>query len=259
MWDVILSWMFSIIQFFYDICKDWGLSIIIVTVIFRILVSPLMHKQAKSTYEMQKIQPEIQRIQQKYAGDQMRISQETQKLYADAKVNPITGCLPMLLQIPLFIILFQVLRDMGHWVSTDTVFSFYNIVPNLIMTPAVAFENSFRTFVPYLILMIIFAVATFIPMILQQFQNKESSTRNQTLLMGVFMTIFMLWVSWGSPAGVLIFWGVSSLIGIAQNQFTLYRCRREDKEQAAQEVIEVKPIEVDVIRKEKKKRPSKKH
>lgn len=258
MWDVILSWMFAIIQFFYDFCHDWGLAIIIVTIIFRILVSPLMHKQAKSNYQMQKIQPEIQKIQQKYAGDQVRIGQETQKLYAEAKFNPIAGCLPMLLQIPIFIALFQVLRDMTRWVPDGTDFSFYNIVPDLIQTPSSAINEGFGTFVPYLILMIIFAVATFLPMVLQQLRNKQAPNRNQTLIMGVVMTLFMLWISWGSPAGVLLFWGVSSLIGIAQNQFTLYRCRRADEEKEARELTEVKPIEVDVVRKEKKKRPTKK-
>ena len=82
--------------------------------------------------------------------------------------------------------------------------------------------------------------------------------RNQTLIIGIVMTLFMLWISWGSPAGVLLFWGVSSLIGIAQNQITLSRCRRANAEAEAAAELEVKPVEVDVVRKQKKQRPHKK-
>ena len=57
MWEVFKNWIFDIIQFFFGFCQDWGLAIIIVTIIFRVLISPLMHKQTKSSYQMQKVQP----------------------------------------------------------------------------------------------------------------------------------------------------------------------------------------------------------
>ena len=75
-------------------------------------------------------------------------------------------------------------------------------------------------------------------------------------MMSGFMSLFMLWISWGSPAGVLLFWGVSSLIGIAQQQISMRIMKSKDAEQA--EVIDVKPVEVDVTRKAKKPRPKKK-
>lgn len=257
MWDVFKDWIFDIINFFHGLVGDWGLAIIIITVIFRIIVSPLMHKQAKSNYKMQKIQPQLSKLQEKYAGDQVRLNQEMQKLYAEAKFNPLAGCLPMLLQMPIFIALFQVLREMGSREEVKN-FTFYNLVPNLTETPSGALGQGIGTFVPYLILMIIFAGATFFPMIQQQLKNKDDKQRNQTLIIAVVMSIFMLWISWGSPAGVLLFWGVSSLIGIAQNQFTLRRCRRQDEEEEASKMLEAKPVEVDVVRKERKKRPTKK-
>lgn len=143
MWDVFKDWIFDVIQFFYNFCGDWGLAIIIITIIFRILVAPLMHKQAKSNYQMQKIQPKIQEIQEKFSGDQTRMQQEMQRLYAEAKFNPLAGCLPMLLQMPIFIALFQVLREMGDRPEVAGNFSFYNLVPNLVTTPAQALEQGF--------------------------------------------------------------------------------------------------------------------
>ena len=255
MWDIIKNWIFDVIQFFYNFCGDWGMAIIIVTVIFRIIVAPLMHKQAKSSYQMQKVQPLMQEIQRKYADDPMRQQQEMQKLYAEAKFNPLAGCLPMLLQMPIFVALFQVLNEMATR-TEGTSYEFYNLVPSLVTTPSQAFAEGFGTFVPYLILMIIFAGATFLPMVLQQMGNKDNPQRNQTLIMSAVMSLFMLWISWGSPAGVLLFWGASSLIGIAQQQISMRIMKRRDAEQA--ETIEVKPIEVDVTRKVKKPRPTKK-
>ncbi len=258
MWDVFKDWVFEAINFFYGLVGDWGLAIIIITVIFRIIVAPLMHKQAKSNFKMQKIQPQIAKLQEKYAGDQVRIGQETQKLYAEAHFNPLAGCLPMLLQMPIFIALFQVLREMGGRAEVQN-FSFYQLVPNLTESPSGALAQGIGTFVPYLILMLIFAGATFFPMIQQQLKSKDSKQRTQTLIMAVVMSIFMLWISWSSPAGVLLFWGVSSLIGIGQNQFTLSRCRKQEAEEEAEKALVAKPVEVDVVRKEKKKRPTKKH
>ena len=162
MWDIFKDWIFDIIQFFYNFCHDWGLAIIIVTIIFRIIVAPLMHKQAKSNYAMQKVQPKIQALKDRFPDDPTRQSQEMQKIYAEMKFNPLAGCLPMLLQMPIFIALFQVLREMGDRIGEGT-YSFYNLVPNLVTTPSQAFGEGFGTFVPYLILMIIFAGATFLP------------------------------------------------------------------------------------------------
>ena len=253
MWDVFKDWIFDIIQFFYNICGDWGLAIIVVTVIFRILISPLMHKQTKSTHAMQKVQPLIQELQTKYGDDPQRLNEEMQKLYAEVKFNPIAGCIPMLLQMPIFIALFQVLSEMGSR-TQGTTYEFYNLVPSLVTTPSQAFENG--TFVPYVILMIIFAGATFLPMVLQQLNSNNSAQRKQMIIMAAVMSLFMLWISWNSPAGVLLFWGASSLLGIAQQQISLRMMKRKDAEQ--EEAIEVKPIEVDVTRKAKKPRPKKK-
>ena len=256
MWEVFKNWIFDIIQFFFSFCQDWGLAIIVVTIIFRLIISPLMHKQTKSSYQMQKVQPLMQEIQAKFADDPTRMQEEMQKLYAEAKFNPLAGCLPMLLQMPIFIALFQVLREMPNYMGSDEGYQFYNLVPNLVMTPSGAFAEGFGTFVPSLILLVIFAGATFLPMILMQMGQKDNPQRNQTLMMAGIMSLFMLWISWSSPAGVLLFWGVSSIIGVCQQQISMRIMKKRDAEK--EETIEVKPIEVDVTRKAKKPRPKKK-
>ena len=198
----------------------------------------------------------MQEIQAKYANDPQRMQEEMQKLYADAKFNPLAGCLPMLLQMPIFIALFQVLREMPNYLGSDEGYQFFNLVPNLVMTPSGAVAGGFSTFLPYLILMVVFAGATFLPMILMQMGQKDNPQRNQTMIMAGVMSLFMLWISWSSPAGVLLFWGVSSIIGVCQQQISMRLMKKRDAEK--EETIEVKPIEVDVTRKAKKPRPKKK-
>lgn len=257
MWDAILKVVFDIIQFLYNICKDWGLAIIIMTIIFRLCVAPLMHKQAKSSYQMQKIQPKIQELQNKYKNDQVRLQQEMQKLYSEAKFNPLAGCLPMLLQMPIFMAMFQVLRNIQNYTSVSEL-HFYAIIDDLTKMPSTAFSEGIVEFIPYLVLIIIFAGATFLPMVLNQMRNGTNNPQaKQTTIMAVVMSVFMVFIAWGSPAGVLLFWGVSSLIGIGQNQFTTYRCKREDREREEQEAQIAQSYDVEVIRKVKKARPKK--
>lgn len=255
MWDAFKDWIFSCIQFFSNFVGDWGLAIIIITVIFRLIVAPIMHKQIKSSFQMQKIQPLIKEVQTKFSNDPVRMNEEMQKLYAETKFNPLAGCLPMLLQMPIFLAMFQTLRELGGR-QTGTSYTFYGMVPDLTLTPSEMFSHGIAAFFPYLVLMLVFALATFLPMILQNIHN-DSAQRNQMLIMGGIMTLMMLWISWGSPAGVLLFWGTSSVIGILQNQITMRMMKKAEAAKEA-ETIDVKPVKVNVERKQKKKRPTKK-
>ncbi|ACU95090.1 preprotein translocase subunit YidC [Cryptobacterium curtum DSM 15641] len=255
MWDAFKDFIFWCISFFYSFFGDWGMAIVTVTIIFRLLVYPLMQKQIKSSFQMQKVQPLLKEIQTKYADDQQRMQEEMQKIYAEAKFNPIAGCLPIFLQMPIFIALFQVLQEMTTRTQGST-YQFYHLVPDLTLSPSSAFGQGVLTFIPYIILLLIFAGATFAPMILQQRGQADSAQKRQTIMMSGFMSLFMLFIGWTSPAGVLLFWGASSLFGVAQQQITMRVLKREDEAKQA-EVIETKPVEVDVTRKVKKKRPTK--
>ena len=159
--------------------------------------------------------------------------------------------------MPIFIALFQVLRNIQDWLPQYTSFTFYNLVPDLLMTPAEAFELGMTEFIPYLILVVIFVGATFLPMLLQQKNNPDSSQRNQMIMMSIIMGVMMLFVRWSSPAGVLLFWGVSGIIAtIFQQTYMSYLKKKLDAEDEGP--IELQPVHVEVERKERKKRPTKK-
>ena len=253
LWDMFVQLMASAVEGLFSLVKDWGLAILIFTVIFRAILTPLMIKQTRSTYTMQKMQPKVKEIQDRFADDPARVQQETQRLYAEAKYNPLAGCLPMLLQMPIFIALFQALRNIQDFVSWQGDFTFYNIIPDLLKTPGEMWEQGIAACMPYIILMIIFAGATFLPMLFQQTGQQGRST----MVMAIVMTVFMLWIGWSSPAGVLMYWGVSSLLGVLQSTLARRHFKKQDEAREALEA-EIKPVIIDVTRKPKKKRPTKK-
>ena len=90
----------------------WGLAIIALTLLVRLLMHPLTAKQMKSMQKMQKLQPQLKVLQEKYADDKDKLNQETMALYKDNQVNPASGCLPLIIQLPIFILLYGVLYDL---------------------------------------------------------------------------------------------------------------------------------------------------
>jgi YidC/Oxa1 family membrane protein insertase len=108
------------------------------------------------------------------------------------------------------------------------------------------------------VLIIIFVGATFLPMLLQQRNNQDQQQKNQMYMMSIIMGVMMLFVSWSSPAGVLLFWGVSGIIAVATQQIYMSYLKKKDAEEVAEQ-IEVAPVQVEVERKPRKKRPKKKH
>lgn len=249
MWIWFKDIIFACIQFFQSMCGDWGLAIIIVTVILRLILTPLTARQYKSSYEMQKIQPKINELQQKYGDDKTRLNEEMSKIYADKKYNPIAGCLPVIIQMPIFIALYQVLRE-----QIPTGARFFNIIPNLAASPMDMWSWSvegFITCLPYIVLVGLFGVSMIFPMMMTPGSNR------MTKIMSIYMVVIMLVFGFVAPAGVILFWDASSYIGLA-TQFIVRRVLKSKDEQEEAEVIEVKPVEVNVVRRERKARPKKK-
>lgn len=257
MWEEICKIVARIVELFYYPLHDWGMAIIMLTVVFRLIILPLMLSQTRSSYQMQKIQPKMKEIQQRFANDPIRMQQETQKMYAEAKFNPLASCVPMLIQMPIFIALFTVLRNIQNYLPEYSEFTFYNLIPNLLATPGDMINKGFIEALPYFLLLVIFVGATFLPMLLQQRNNTDQKQKNQMYMMSIFMGLMMLFVGWGSPAGVLLFWGVSGILAVGTQQIYMHHLRKKDTEAEA-EVIDVQPVHIEVERKVKKKRPKKK-
>jgi YidC/Oxa1 family membrane protein insertase len=114
------AWLLS---FFYDLVNSYAGAIALIAVAIMILITPLTLKSTKGMLEMQRIQPEMRRIQQECKGDRQRLNEEMMKLYAEHKVNPLASCLPLLAQMPIFIIMFRVINKLTEKQPGETTFS----------------------------------------------------------------------------------------------------------------------------------------
>jgi YidC/Oxa1 family membrane protein insertase len=110
-WDSLLSGLGTVLSFFYDVIPSYGVAIILLTILVRVVLLPLTIKQTRSMQAMQRIQPKVKELQRKYKGNRQKLNEELMKLYKEHQVNPLGGCLPLLLQLPVFFALFSVLRS----------------------------------------------------------------------------------------------------------------------------------------------------
>ncbi|SHL23620.1 protein translocase subunit yidC [Shouchella rhizosphaerae] len=180
--------------------SSYGWAIIVVTVLFRIVLLPLMVKQTKSMKAMQQLQPEMQKLRQKYSAKdkntQMQLNTEMQKLFSEHKVNPFAGCLPLLVQMPIFLAIYHA----------------------IMRTPNFQGE-SFAWFVlnnpdPYFILPVLACILTFIQ---QKMMMVQDNPQMKILLYA--MPIMILVVGIFLPAAVILYWVVGNIFMIMQTYF----------------------------------------
>ena len=257
MWEAFINFLTQILQTLYGFCGDWGLAIIILTLIVRILIMPLMTRSTRSSAKMQVLQPKMMEIQERYADDPERMQKEMTAFYAENKFNPLGGCLPILLQMPIFFALFSVIRNVGE-LAGDAGASFFNIVPDLTFGPAQAIGAfGWGGAAIYIVLDVLFGLLTLVPLLLNSRTSADINQQRQSRIMGIVMSVWMVWLGWGLPSGVLLYYNTSALWQVAQQQLITKRVMDEAKAQAEAE-LENKPVQVDVVRREQKKRPRKK-
>lgn len=209
LWQGLINILGVTLSFFYSFVGDYGLAIVLLTVAVRIFILPLTIKQTKSMYEMQKVQPKLRELQEKYKDNKEKLQQEMVKFYAENKVNPFGGCLPLLLQLPIFFALFRMLmekKELLHATSLGLL--------ELGLRPSAAFAGGLVTFLPYLLLIILMAVTTYLP-------QKMMTTDPQQQKIGLYMVPLMVFFAWSLPAGVLIYWITTNIWTIAQQYVTL--------------------------------------
>ena len=255
MWDWIVNILFVILKTIQGFAVDWGLSIIILVLIIRLLLTPLMLKSTKSTARMQVLQPKLLEIQERYADDPQRQAEEMQKFYSENKFNPFGGCLPLLIQMPILCALFTLLRNLKQYFPGGS-FSFYGILPDLTATPGGDFARGFEFAIPSLVCLLLFAVLTLVPQLYMS-RNQTGQQASSMKMMAVIMSVMMLWMGWGLPVGVLLYYDVSSLWQVVQQIFitqkVIDKAKAEEEERQANA-----PLQVDVVRHERKARPHKK-
>jgi YidC/Oxa1 family membrane protein insertase len=191
-----------VMRWFERIVGNWGVAIILLTVLVKVLLFPLTAKSVRSMNEMRKLQPEIEKLKQKFGSDREKLNQATMRLYQEHKVNPLGGCLPMLLQLPIWFALYATLQ---------TSVELYR-EPFLWMRDLTRHD-------PYFILPVAMGLSSFA----MQKVSPQPADNAQAKMMLYFMPIFFSAIMLFVPGGLNLYIVVNNLLSIAQQQFMMKR------------------------------------
>ena len=205
MWRWICYPLVRVLNFFNDLIPSFGVAIILLTILVRLIFWPLTHKSTVGMKKMQELQPKLKEIQAKFKDNPQRLQQETFALYREAKVNPMSSCLPMLIQIPVFIALFNVLRS-----AVELRYAGFLWIADL-SEPEALFASWFP-FGGLNLLPILMAVTT----ALQSYFTPSAGDKSQQRMMMVMMPLMMLFMFYSFPSALSLYWFLSNLFSIVQ-------------------------------------------
>lgn len=230
-----------LLTFIYKLVGNYGISLIILTVLVKLILYPLYFKQIKSTASMSSFQPKMKAIQEKYKNDKEKMNEEMTKLYREENFNPMGGCLPMLIQLPIIMGLFTLLRNpMKYIVDENMIFAVHQSFlwikdlgqPDLWILPIAA------------------AVSTYISFAMTQQLTGQNEMmggqgKSMNMIMKYFFPLSILWLARAYPAGLAIYWAGGQFIQIFLNiRMNKFRAKLkeeqelEDKRRRAEKQLE---------------------
>ncbi len=251
-WTLLLQGLGWLLAFFYSLIPNYGIGIVLLTIVVSALLFPLTLKQTRSMKAMQEIQPEVKRLQKELRGDREELNKQLMALYQERGVNPAAGCLPLIAQMPVWFALFQVLRIKP---AGDGTLDPNNIVPtsdgsignlrralldgdtnflsmDLLESPSSAVSLGFASLLPYLVLVALVIVFGYYQQYQTTRRRKDDANQNpqaqgmQTAMK--IMPLFLGFISWGFPTGLVLYFAVSALFRIGQQALILRLDERDD-------------------------------
>lgn len=204
---VISKFLLLIMAAVHKVVPNWGLTIIVVTIIIKLILWPLTAIQIRSSKRMAKIQEPLKAIKEKYKNNPQKVQAETMKLFKANKVNPAGGCLPLLVQIPIFLGLYFMLRT-----SSELRFASFLWIKDLSVPDTVAFIAGF----PINILPLLMAASMFFQM---KMTPSPMTDNTQKMIFQAMPFIFLVFC-YNFPAGLVLYWTVQNLLTIVQQMIT---------------------------------------
>lgn len=183
---------------------SYGVAIILLTVLVKLLLYPLTRKQLQSMKAMQEIQPKLKKLQEKYKDNPQVMQQKLAKIYQDAGVNPLAGCLPLLIQMPILMGMYYTLYN----------FDYGAVEPSFLWLPSLSQSD------PLYILPILAMLTTYLQ---QKFSGTEPNQQMKIFM--VIMPLFIGWISLNFPAGLVLYWVTMNIMQILQQ---IWITRRSD-------------------------------
>ena len=219
----ILKWMLNIL---YKIIPNYGVGIILLTIIIKVLLWPLSRKSAASTAKMSALQPKMQELQAKYKDNPQKLNAETAALYKQEGVSPLGGCLPMLLQFPILIAMYGLLNK--HFELRGAMF-IPGWIPDL-SVPETIVTLGFK--IPLLgneihLLPILYTVSMIFSMKITQMQNSSAGQgKGMQIFMMYGMPILFFFILYSAPSGLLLYWMAQNLLSMGQQFYTNNRLKK---------------------------------
>ena len=201
--------LFKALTFFHDIVGNWGLAIILLTLLVKALLAGFSAKGYRSMANMRRVAPAMKRLQERYSNDREKLSKEMMALYQKEGANPLGSCLPMLLPMPVFLAL--------YWVLLESV--------ELRQAPFIFWINDLAAMDPYFILPLLMGASTYLMQALNPQVGDPMQVRIMKLMPIMFTVLFLFF-----PAGLVLYWLVNNLLSLAQQTYVY---RKVEREQAA--------------------------
>ncbi len=234
--DLLIDWgwfyfitkpMFLALDFFYRLFGNFGISILLVTVIVKLLFFPLANKSYASMAKMKSVQPQLQALKERYPDDKMKQQQEMMEIYKKEKINPVAGCLPVVIQIPVFFSLYKVLFitiEMRHapfygWIKDlsapdpTNLFTLFGLIP---------FDPTQLPVFGHYLALGIWPIVMGITMWFQMKLNPTPPDPTQQIIFNWMPLIFTFMLA-GFPAGLVIYWAWNNLLSVIQQSFIMRR------------------------------------
>jgi len=205
LWHSFIQWFSDVINLIYGFTDQigmpsYGLAIIFMTIAIKLAIFPLTQKQMKSMRAMQEIQPKTKYIQEKYKDDAQLMQKKIMEMYKEHGVNPMGGCLPLLIQMPIFLAFYQSLYKFNYLEAANKGF---------LWIPDISKPD------PLFILAILAAVTTYLQQKISMVENNDPTQK----AMLYFMPVMMAWIAFKMPAGLPLYWVVFNTLGILQQLY----------------------------------------
>ena len=263
MFDGLFKVIAQVLSFFYDVIPNYAVAIALLTLVVMVVTTPFTLKGTRSMIQMQRLQPEMRRLQLKYKDDRQKLNEELMAFYKENQLNPLGGCLPLLLQAPIFMILFNVVRGLTrigadgtfHPKHLDHASAMYRHLDkskemlafgvDLSESASKALTSGFVHGLPHVVMVAIVALSSY-------YQQKQIQGRNpnaeippqQKMLMRLMPAMFVFF-AFVSPAGLVVYFVVSNLYRIGMQHYitrTLYHGEDSLGAQAQKASIEAKKL-----------------
>ena len=241
-WNLLLDLLGGVLNFFYQIIPNLGIAIILLTLAISLVLFPLTLKQTRSMKAMQEIQPEVKRLQKELKGEKEELNKQLMELYQERGVNPAAGCLPLIVQMPIWFGLFSVLRSIQVPEGGTEAYSKYigngveainhmflgmdlTLSPSSVVPDAIR-DGNILTALPYVVLLILIVAAGFYQQVQTTRTNKkpdgEQSQTAQSMQNAMkIMPFFFGFISWTLTSGLGIYFATSNLFRIGQQALIL--------------------------------------